>query len=408
MRILLIEDSADKIARVVERLINVDGVSREDIDVAFTASDGRKFLREQAYSVLILDLVIPNRAGDSPTWDNAEELLIDLRDRDHLKKPVHIIGLTAYAEGETALSPIFVQQTWTIIRYDPTEASWSDQLERAIDWAVKASKQETSKTYGIDVCILTALAVPEFEAVVRGGWKWDAAVPLDDITFVRYGSFESNGRKWKAATAHSPRMGMLPAGLLASKIIATLRPKYLVLSGICAGIKGRANYGDPVVADPCWDWQSGKHVLKDGESSFEIRPDQISLNDEVRAKWEQLKADKPFWSKVKESWPGAPDTDLRVRLGPSVSGSSVLANADVLSDIKRQHGALVGLEMEAYGVLSAPRMAPRPRPIAFSCKSVCDFADDSKDDRWQTYAAYTSVAGITEFFTRYMDQLDLK
>jgi hypothetical protein len=47
-----------------------------------------------------------------------------------------------------------------------------------------------------------------------------------------------------------------------------------------------------------------------------------------------------------------------------------------------------------------------PRPLAFSCKAVCDLADEKKDDRWQAYAAFTSARSITEFCERYMEDLD--
>jgi hypothetical protein len=101
----------------------------------------------------------------------------------------------------------------------------------------------------------------------------------------------------------------------------------------------------------------------------------------------------------------APETDLRLRMGPAVSGSSVLADPEVVEAIKAQHRALVALEMEAYGVLSAARTAPCPRPTAFSLKSVCDMADEKKDDRWQSYAAYTSARSIQAFFERFMTEL---
>ena len=95
-----------------------------------------------------------------------------------------------------------------------------------------------------------------------------------------------------------------------------------------------------------------------------------------------------------------------IRLGPSVSGSAVLADTTIVEAVKNQHGALISLEMEAYGVLSAATLAARPRPIAFSCKSVCDFADEKKDDRWQSYASFTSARSISQFFERYMIELD--
>jgi hypothetical protein len=69
-----------------------------------------------------------------------------------------------------------------------------------------------------------------------------------------------------------------------------------------------------------------------------------------------------------------------------------------------QRGFCLGVDRPA-GVLSAARTAPCPRPTAFSLKSVCDMADEKKDDRWQSYAAYTSARSIQAFFERFMTEL---
>ena len=53
--------------------------------------------------------------------------------------------------------------------------------------------------------------------------------------------------------------------------------------------------------------------------------------------------------------------------------------------------------METYGVLYAANHCTKPRPIAFSIKSVCDFADSKKNDNYQNYAAHTSANVLYEF-----------
>jgi nucleoside phosphorylase len=408
MKILLIEDSHVKIERVLSRIVGVGGLSRDDIDVSFNVFDARKLLGESQYDLLILDLFIPLRAGEQPNPKNSENLLTELRDRASMKKPRHIIGFTAFDEGASALQPIFSQQTWTIIRYAENTGEWGDQLVRAIEWISRSSEHVEAAQYKTDLCIVTALNAPEYEAVMRNGWEWEAAAPLDDTTFANYASFQSDGHSFRAVAAHSPKMGMVDAALLCAKIIHLVRPKFLVMAGICGGVKGKANYGDPVIADPCWDWQSGKHILKDGNQAFEVSPEQMPLAMDIRSRWEQFRGEKGFWTNLKAGWPSAPDTDVRPRLGPSVSGAAVLADATIIEKIKAQHRGLIALEMEAYAVLKAAAAAARPRPIAFSCKSVCDFADETKDDKWQAYAAYTSAAAVTEFFERYMHQLDPK
>lgn len=406
MKILVVEDNNDKIEKLLCRIIGVSELTRDDVDVAFTGEDARKFLTVNVYDLMILDIILPFRPGDSPKAESASNLLLELRDRRTLKKPKQIIGLTAYDEGLQALLPIFSEQTWGIVKYSAESSDWGDQIARAVEWLASAGREIISPSYGCDVAVITALDTPEYDALLRNGWQWAPAEPLDDTTFVRKASFTSSGNTFSAASAYCPKMGLVPAALIAAKIVTGLRPKFLVMSGICGGVKGRVNYGDPVIADPCWDWQRGKHILKEGEQEFEIRPEQLPLAQEIRSRWEQLRADKSFWSSLKDAWPSAPDTELRVRLGPSVSGASVLANPAIVEDIKTQHGGLLAVEMEAYAVMAAASLAARPRPVAFSCKSVCDFADEKKDDKWQTYASYTSARAITEFFERYMFELN--
>jgi nucleoside phosphorylase len=63
---------------------------------------------------------------------------------------------------------------------------------------------------------------------------------------------------------------------------------------------------------------------------------------------------------------------------------------------------VIGLEMENYGFFHAAAHASHPRPMAFSVKSVCDFADQDKGDAFQRYAAYTSAQVVYHFADRYL------
>jgi nucleoside phosphorylase len=68
----------------------------------------------------------------------------------------------------------------------------------------------------------------------------------------------------------------------------------------------------------------------------------------------------------------------------------------------QQHRKLLGIEMESYGVLAAAEESPRPQPIAFAIKSVCDFADLEKSDSFQHYAAYTSAEVLRRLVEEYL------
>ena len=82
---------------------------------------------------------------------------------------------------------------------------------------------------------------------------------------------------------------------------------------------------------------------------------------------------------------------LRVLIGPVATGSLVVADGQVVEEIQAQHRELLGIEMEVYGLYAAAHCASKPRPMAFALKAVCDFADSSKNDDYQRYAAFASA-----------------
>jgi nucleoside phosphorylase len=402
MKILIVEDNNGKAQKIVECILEGTSLTREHIDICFTVSDAKVALRANIYDLMILDVVVPFRGGEAPKSENSEALLIELRDRTTLKKPRQIIGLTAFEDGYVAAEPVFSQQSWAIIRFRPDSNEWKEQIARSVAYLGRVGTERENATYRTDVAIISALEMPEHDAVRRSGWNWSAPEPLDDTTFYQRATFRSGDREFSAVSSYCQKFGMVSAALLSAKLIEAVRPRLLVMPGICAGVREKVNYGDVIIADPCWDWQVGKHLVKDGEKEFAIQPEQLPLQAHIRSKWDQLRVDRAFWTSVRDGWRDAPETELKARIGPAVSGSAVLADADIVERIKEQHRGLLAVEMEAFGVLAAAQIASHPRPAAFTCKAVCDFADDKKDDRWQSYAAYTSVAAMTEFLERYL------
>ena len=86
-----------------------------------------------------------------------------------------------------------------------------------------------------------------------------------------------------------------------------------------------------------------------------------------------------------------------MRVGPVASGAVVLEDTSTVELIQSQNRKTIGVEMEAYGVLSAVFYLGQTDTRAIVLKSVCDFADPAKGDEWQAYAAYTSA--------QYLDRL---
>jgi len=405
MRVLVAEDNRQKVQRLVELLVQRCEIPRDAVDVVATIQDARARLKSQHYDLLVLDIVLPIRAEDEPSRKGAIEILEELSTRNSLRRPGRIIGLTAYDDALQEAAPYFASRVWTLIKYEFETDEWANQIANCVAYIQAQASQPRHPNFQTDVCIVAALPSVEMEAISRMGWSWTAPEPIDDTTFVRRTRFKSAGREFTAVAAVAPRMGMVAAALLSARLIECERPRYLVNAGICAGVENKANFGDIVLGDPCWDWQNGKHVASATEHRFAIAPDQLSVSNFVRARADQLRANIGLWSEVRARWPSPPDTELKLRIGPMASGSAVLADENLLETIVQQHRNLVAVEMEAYGVYAAAISARFPRPTVFALKSVCDFANGDKDDQWQAYAAYTSASAVRIFFETYMSEI---
>ncbi len=99
MKILIVDDSNEKTQKIVSCILGGSGIDQNCIDVAFTVTDAKQKLRDTVYDLMILDIVVPLRGGETALPEHSEALLVELRDRSTLKKPRQIIGLTAYEEG---------------------------------------------------------------------------------------------------------------------------------------------------------------------------------------------------------------------------------------------------------------------------------------------------------------------
>lgn len=183
-------------------------------------------------------------------------------------------------------------------------------------------------------------------------------------------------------------MGMVVAAVTASKVITQFKPQYIIMTGIAAGIEQNSDdaqeYGDVMVVDHAWNYSNGKYVdAKDavisfGNIGFKPRPLEIEIDDSMRNLLEKAIASE--------------DNQCHVRIGSMACGFGVIANSEYVDAyIRSQYGETAGLDMESYAVMYAAKNAPEPRPKALVIKSVCDFADGRKDDKYQSFAAYTST-----------------
>ena len=96
--ILIVEDSPEKLANLVQVLCAVPNVSLGGIEVSATSYDAKVLLTQRNFDLLILDISIPARIGESPSTDEGIKFLEEITSRDKFNVPRSIVGLTAYED----------------------------------------------------------------------------------------------------------------------------------------------------------------------------------------------------------------------------------------------------------------------------------------------------------------------
>lgn len=402
IRILILDDNKAKTDRIREIIGGIPDISPDDVVAVEDLIQARDACRQHLYDLLVLDLRLPNRIGDTPQDMAGCEFIKELNTSTTLLRPYHIIGLTAYEDILEKADPFFEEELWRIIKYDTRTNNWRRQLTSKLQYLVTSKKAllKTDATRHIyDLGIVTALHVPEFQNILDLPAEWEVIKQPNDPTIYQRGRFRNGEKQLSVIAACAQQMGMSAAAVLTSKLIAQFRPRYLAMSGIAAAVKGGdAKIGDILIADQSWDYESGKHKIVEDKQVFEPDPRSIPLRVDVKEWLLHLQAQNSFLSDIQNSWRGGKQVGrLQVHIGPIASGSAVVEDESIIAHIKAHSRKLIGLDMETYGVFFAAENSSLPRPIAMSIKSACDFADTDKSDEHQAYAAFTSAQYLFHF-----------
>ena len=122
MRVLIIDDSIDKISNLTEVINTLP--FKCFIDNTETITNAIIILKEKKYDIVIFDLHLPLRIGDVPDPKGGKFLLEEIyRKNKSLNIPKYIIGFSQYAELNDDFSPI-----WKVIRYEPSKLEWQNSI----------------------------------------------------------------------------------------------------------------------------------------------------------------------------------------------------------------------------------------------------------------------------------------
>ncbi len=232
------------------------------------------------------------------------------------------------------------------------------------------------------VLVMTALQ-EELEALLRlmpnGRSDWRKRQSDQGYFYFEHEAIDYAGESFLIRVSTQAQQGPIYA-TAHTMLMLPLNPDLILMAGICAGNADKGlRLGDVVLSDMAFHYEAGKQT----EGGF--RPEiECSNVDPVHVQWikeycaskgDQLECEGP----------------RRIIVGPFATGSSVVSKAAVFEDLQMRERGVLALDMEAYSVLKAVEISNRKIP-AFVIKSVCDFADQNKDDSAHALAAKASAA----------------
>lgn len=275
------------------------------------------------------------------------------------------------------------------LNYDDAESS-----------PIEASHEQNDST-GFTAVVLTALREPEYTSLQRVFKEHVIETPLilDEFPVQHIEFRNKNDVAIRIIIASQQEMGMTASAIHVAEL-AKYNPKYFIMTGICAGIKEKANIGDLVVPQYLFDYNSGK------KTSTIFHPDlrQVSVNDRIIANIRALLSDDDAWEKLTSGLSQAVEIEHRfkIRTDKMATGAGVIASEQIADLIGSQDRKACAVDMEAYAFVRAvQKLAGYSEPIVM--KAVCDYADDSKDDRWQLYSSDLSARACKIFLDNIPD-----
>jgi nucleoside phosphorylase/CheY-like chemotaxis protein len=387
MNILILEDDESKRDELVAVARSIDDSFRfhpVDHYSAFLAEVNR-----EKFDLVIVDLKVPVFKDDRDSVNISSRLIDSIRDIECINFNSPVIAVTYYDELAEESYCDLNKLDITILTYSSTSDAWKDAFEKKIRSCIPAMT--------FDFIIICALD-KEAEAYTEAGYEVGAFRSIHGMKCKTLKIAEKCGLIIIPA-----RMGLVNSAIVSARAIDLFKPKLICMSGICAGIEGRVNIYDVVIPDICHQHDSGKwtndgflpeiYSIQLGHSTSLRISELLKQSDFKNAVANNIVLSSVELPKKKMS------LDFEIKLAPTSSGSSVVAEDGMLEEIKVQHRKMTAFEMESYALYESARQA-LSNPIYFSAKSVVDNGNSQKSDNFHRIACLISAKTVYELIRR--------
>ena len=254
------------------------------------------------------------------------------------------------------------------------------------------------RAHPFDICIVCAL-YEEAEAVLNEFSTRCNVSFLKDFSSMdryeyRYASILNNRREsLTVLVTWLSDSGPTQTGLDLKPLLHEFCPRFVAMTGICAGYKKKVKWGDLVVAQYAYFYEAGKVVSEADGLSRHLQEMKVAAStsqvlhyargfDDWREPVRKMKSDR-LKRQLKET------EEPRCVIAPIASGMAVRQDDPFLWLREYYDRNTVGLDMEAATFYQALRAVSHIHGLVV--KGVCDYADMNKKDTYHDYAARASA-----------------
>ena len=267
---------------------------------------------------------------------------------------------------------------------------------------IESGAMEKSSQF-FDVCIVCALyeeaaaVIDEFSRCCHSSFSKDY-YGLDRYEYQYTTIQDSNEEPLTVMVTWLPNVGPPAMAQELKSLVQQFHPRFMAMTGICAGDKYKVQLGDLVIASAAYHYEEGKITAEPQGYQPAIRTfgpaDQILQYTRGFTDWK-----KPV-TKMKEQFlqHALQPSDLPQGIvAPMASGMAVRAD-DPFPWLQQYHRNTIALDMEAASFYAAVRSFTHVLVV----KGVCDYADMTKNDAYHDYAARASAVYVLHFIQEYV------
>jgi len=264
-----------------------------------------------------------------------------------------------------------------------------------------------------DICIVCALA-EEAKAVInefsdRCKVRFEQAFSKVNAYEYQHTTIKNNeGKSLTVLIVSMPFTGPVETVNSVRSLLEEFRPRFVAMTGICAGYREKVALGDLVAAAYAFHYEEGK-VEADENGQDRLRPEWRTHGTAKRivqyinnfTAWEAPLAEMKqhmIGHELQES------ERPRCLVAPIASGMAVQGNTPFPKLLEHNRKALF-LDQEVAAFYQT--LNEFPDIYFLAVKGVCDYGDENKNDEYHEYAAHASAIYLLYFIQEYVTNITM-